>query len=209
MAQPRIRASHIAVFLTTIVLAGAATCSPVDWTNAFVNNTTALGSGTTPLGGPTDTLNRDSITVAVHNNTPYFVSAFFGAFDPLNELLAPTYGQFRSSSDTPDQILGPFETSERVTFICHRTVSLGDTTLIEAIRDRDPFAPVDELAEGMTFSTRLLDDPDTETFTVNNIPNQRVEIGVDYECDALVFYELSLDEAEPSGIRIDVSVVLP
>ena len=209
MTQPRANASCVALLLSAFTLGGTVSCGPVALTDFFDHITAPLGSGTIPLLGPTDTTGRDPVNMVVNNNTRFFVSAFFGAFDQLNDDLAPSYGQFLSDSETPNLTLGPFETSEAVAMVCGRTVSLGDPMLLDAIRRRDPDAPLDELRDGITFSTRLLDDPDAQVFTINNVPNQRVNLGVDYQCNALIFYELNPDETAPSGIRIDVSVLLP
>jgi len=207
MKNPRANMSRLAITLLGVALTGVVSCDPGALNSFIINSTTALGSGDV-LQSVTDTVNRGVINAAIQNNTPYFVSGVLGAFDPRNEALSPDYVQLISSSTTPDQTLGPFETSSVAILICGRSVSLGDSTLVQAIRERDDTAPAN-LEAGITFSTKLTDDPDTETFTVNNIPNQVVNLGVDYQCESLVFYELNQDETQPSGIRIDVTIVLP
>jgi len=207
MKRPRIIATRVARAVPVLALVGLVSCNPAGLVQFFTNNTTALGGGNV-LQDVADTANRGTINVAVHNNTPFFVTTVFGALDPLNEVVAPSYEQLISTSTTPDQTLGPFETSDVAVLTCGRVVSLGDSALVQAIRDRDSSAP-EGLEAGITFSTKLTDDPDAETFTVNNIPNQTVQLGVDYQCESLVFYELNEDDTQPSGIRIDVTVILP
>lgn len=207
MQNPRVNTSRLAMGLLAVALAGMVSCDPGALNSFLVNNTTALGNGAV-LQGVADTVHRGAINIAIQNNTAYFVSVVLGAFDPLNEVLAPDYRQVISTSDAPDQTIGPFETSSVAVLVCGRTVSLGDSTLVQAIRARDN-APPPNLEAGITFSTKLTDDPDAESFTVNNIPNQIVNLGVDYQCESLVFYELNQDDTQPSGIRINVTIVLP
>ena len=159
--------------------------------------------GATPGG-------RGNLFVAVVNNTGFFVSMTFGAYDPLNEALPPAYRQFVSDADHPAaQRLEPGTTSETFTFVCSRAVSLGDRGLIAAIRERDPDADLETLKEGITFSDKLLSDPTALQFTLNGVAHQVQQHGVNYQCESLVVFRLESDVAEPYGVRIDVDVLLP
>ena len=187
-------------------LLGVMSCG--EFTAFVVNNTTALGGGEV-LDSVVDVDNRGDVTVSVANNTPYFVSVTFGSFDPLNESLPPNYTTLTSSSETPDETLGPFETGGVSTFYCGREVSLGDSTLVSAIFGRLDGVDSEIVKPGIIFSDKLLDDPDAQIFTVNNISNQVQRLGVDYQCDSLIQYVFEQDANEASGIRIDVTIVLP
>ncbi|HSW46435.1 MAG TPA: hypothetical protein VLM89_12780 [Phycisphaerae bacterium] len=167
----------------------------------LVNNTITLG-GATPGG-------RGNLHMTVINNTPYFVSFIFGAFDPLDETRVPATMQFFADDEHPDDRIEPGMTTATFTFVCNRKVSLGDRDLINAIRDRDSEADLEALTEGVTFSDKLLSDPDAKQFTLNGVPNQTQLHGVNYQCESLVVFTFEQDASQPFGVRIDVDVILP
>jgi len=172
-------------------------CNPVD---VFVNNTTSLG-GASPGS-------RGGLEVAFTNNTPYFVSFRFGIYDPLAETIIPESSRFAAEEDPELLRLERNSSSDFFPFTCGRVISLGDHDFIEAIRNRNPEADTLVLQEGITFSDLLLTDPDAKSFTVNNIPNQTQLHGVHYQCESQVIFTFEVDSSQPSGIRIDVDVIL-
>jgi len=178
-------------------LAGTLACNPVD---VFINNTTSLGGDTAG--------SRGNIGVAFVNKTPYFASFTFGVYDPLDETRVPESSRFAAEADPAVRRLERNSSSEFFPFTCSRVISVGDRGFIEAIRSRDPEAELETPAEGITFSDRLLTDPDVQTFTVNSVANQTQLLGVDFQCEAAVVFTFELDAAQPNGVRIDVDVIL-
>ncbi len=167
----------------------------------WINNTVSLG-GTTPGG-------RGSISVTIVNNTQYFASMTFGAYDPLNDDLEPSYDQIFADADHPDERLEPGTTSETITFTCARAVSLGDRGLIQAIQERDPDAENLTLTEGITLSDKLLDTDGVQQFTLNGVDNQIQLNGINYQCGSEIIFSLETDASQPNGVRIDVEIVPP
>lgn len=183
------------LLLTVFVLTFA--CNPVD---ILLNNITSLG-GDTPGS-------RGNLTVAFINKTPYFASFTFGVYDPLAETVTPESSRF-AAENNPD-LLRLERNSKSIVFpfTCGRVISLGDDGFIEAIRLRDSETDLTTLQAGITFSDRLLTDPDVQSFTVNNVNNQTQLLGVDYQCESQVIFTFEVDASQPSGIRIDVNVIL-
>jgi len=184
----------------------------------FTINTTSLGRSKDSIFGP------GTVSVAIVNNTGFFVSLTFGAFDPLNEELVPEYEQFLAEADedaaeeedeeedeTEEEVqyLEPGSTSNTYSFTCARAVSLGDRDLINAIRDRDPEADLNSLQEGITFSDKLLSDSTAQQFTLNGVANQVQYLGVNYQAESLIVFTLEPDESQAYGVRIDVEILLP
>ncbi len=187
-----------AAFVWGACLVATASCGLPEF---FVNNTISLG-GPTPGG-------RGNIQVTLVNNTQYFVSMTFGAYDPLDEGLVPDYQQVFADSDHPEQRIEPGTTSPTFTFINTRSFSLGDRGLIQAIRDRDSEADLATLSEGITLSDKLLDAEGVQQFTLNGVANQVQLLGINYQVESLLIFKLQPDAAQPDGVRIDVDVVLP
>jgi len=176
----------------------ALSCSPA----TYLNNTTSLG-GNNPG-------QRGNIMVQFENRTPFRAIFTYGSYDPQNQQFGPQFGQFFASTTTSQRLEGN-TISPVFTFDCGRAFSLGGQQLIEYIRknnltqDTDPEA----LVPGITFSDRPVDDPEAEAPTAGRADPVTNLQGVDYPCDALLIYTLNLDDTQPSGFRIDMTVVVP
>src|SRR5690606_15137919 len=127
-----------------------------------------------------------------------------------NQLFGPQFGQFFASADSSQRLEGN-TTSEVLTFQCGRAFSLGGQQLIEYIQENNLAGGTDPeaLRAGIAFSDKPLDDPDAESPTAGRADPVTNLQGVDFPCDALLIYTLNLDDTQPSGFRIDMTVVLP
>jgi hypothetical protein len=187
----------------------------------FYNNVSSLG-GDTPG-------QRGEVQVMFVNNTPYRAIFTFGTYDPKNSnpdsplAFDIEFSQYLVDANAANR-LDPFTSSEASTFTCGRALSVGGEQLVDLIFEQEldgeananALRPLPDESTGeanaragIAFSDRPLDAEDADQPTAGWAEGVVTLQGAEYACDSLVVYTFEQDAAQPGGVRVDVTVILP
>jgi len=166
---------------------------------------TSVQNQTASLGGSTAG-SRGSVRALFINNTEYRAVFTFGTYDQTDRLTQPDFEQFGVKDR--EQTLDGGETSDYISLRCGRVFSIGSPGLLDVLpTDADPDTISEEaLAEGVTFYN--VSDPDaTNPVDVGTAAPLEAQIGVDFNCGALLVIYLEPADVGENAFRIDVNVV--
>jgi hypothetical protein len=178
-------------------LACVSSCTP----EAFQNVTTSLGGQAVGR--------RGQMFAVFVNNTPFSATFTAGGYDTQDEDSFPEFAQFCDDPATCTPLPGN-STSNTVGFTCFREMSVGGTRLIQLIFNSEQDDGLDgtALTSGVQFFLEDLTDPTLPPIPAGTADPQSALLGVDFRCEAVVFFTFEQDATAPGGFRIDVDVVL-
>jgi|CXWL01.1.fsa_nt_gi hypothetical protein len=180
--------------ICAVALLSAAGCG-----EAWVNLTASLGGDT--AGG-----RRGSIGVIVLNNTPHRAVLTLGSYDQSGTDAQPDF--FRQFELDGARVLEGNADGGSLDFKCARVFSIGGPRLLALIDSTNPAdVAQDALIEGVEFFAIDAANPDSVPVSQGVAAPFEVLLGVDFPCNALLIFQLEVNDAGPQPFRIDFELI--